>query len=114
MTAPIDFNQYNLAGGFQAAYEAYLRRELAFNGNSNGIFYLSSGGVGAFTSTGSDDASLAAAFARNPEPASLRGRQLLRSQCAVLCDRVYAGAPERVARRSAPTTSPSAISRPGR
>lgn len=60
----IDFNQNNLAGGFQTAYEAYLRDELGFNGN--GIFYLSSGGVGTFTSTGSDDASLAAAFARNP------------------------------------------------
>ena len=64
--AAIDFNLSNLAGGFEAAYEAYLRRELTFNGNSNGIFYLSSGGIGAFTSTGSDDASLAAAFARNP------------------------------------------------
>jgi carboxypeptidase C (cathepsin A) len=62
----IDFNQSNLAGGFQTAYETYLRSELAFNGNGNGIFYLSSGGVGAFTSTGSDDASLAGAFARNP------------------------------------------------
>ena len=66
VSAAIDFNLSNLAGGFQTAYEAYLRRELTFNGNSNGIFYLSSGGVGAFTSTGSDDASLAAAFARNP------------------------------------------------
>ena len=64
--AAIDFAQYNLAGGFQAAYEDYLRRELTFGGNNNGIFYLSGGGVGAFTSTGSDDASLAAAFARNP------------------------------------------------
>ena len=62
----IDFNLSNLAGGFQTAYETYLRRELTFSGNSNGIFYLSSGGVGAFTSTGSDDASLAGAFARNP------------------------------------------------
>lgn len=62
----IDFNQYNLAGGFQAAYEDYLRRELTFGGNNNGIFYLSAGGVGTFTATGSDDASLAAAFARNP------------------------------------------------
>jgi carboxypeptidase C (cathepsin A) len=62
---PIDFNLSNLAGGFQAAYESYLQRELTFNG-SNGIFYLSSGGVGSFTSTGSDDASLAGAFARNP------------------------------------------------
>jgi carboxypeptidase C (cathepsin A) len=62
----IDFNQSKLGGGFQAAYEAYLRQELTFNGSSNGIFYLSSGGIGAFTSTGNDDASLAVAFARNP------------------------------------------------
>ena len=62
--APIDFKLNNLAGGFQTAYEAYLRDELGFTGN--GIFYLSSGGVGAFTSAGSDDASLSAAFARNP------------------------------------------------
>jgi carboxypeptidase C (cathepsin A) len=66
VSAPIDFNQYNLAGGFQVAYDAYLRQELTFNGNRDGIFYLSSGGVGAFTSTGNDDASLSAAFARNP------------------------------------------------
>jgi carboxypeptidase C (cathepsin A) len=62
----IDYNLSNLAGGFLAAYEAYLRRELTFTGNSNGIFYLLSGGIGAFTSTGNDDASLAGAFARNP------------------------------------------------
>jgi carboxypeptidase C (cathepsin A) len=61
----IDFNLSNLAGGFQTAYEAYLRKELIFNGNSNGVFYLSNGGVGAFTSTGNDDASLAGAFARD-------------------------------------------------
>jgi len=66
VSPPIDYNLYNRAGGFQAAYEAYLRSELAFNGNSNGIFYLSRGGTGAFASTGNDDASLAAAFARNP------------------------------------------------
>jgi carboxypeptidase C (cathepsin A) len=65
-TAAIDYNQSNLAGGFLTAYESYLRRELTFAGNSNGIFYLSSGGIGAFTSTGNDDASLAGAFARNP------------------------------------------------
>ncbi|MGO9259195.1 MAG: S10 family peptidase [Bryobacteraceae bacterium] len=63
--AAIDFNLSNLAGGFQTAYEDYLRRELTFNGNSNGIFYLLSGGIGTFTSTG-NDASLAGAFARNP------------------------------------------------
>jgi carboxypeptidase C (cathepsin A) len=62
----IDYNQSNLAGGFLTAYESYLRRELTFTGNSNGIFYLSAGGIGTFTSTGSDDASLAGAFARNP------------------------------------------------
>jgi carboxypeptidase C (cathepsin A) len=62
----IDLNLSSLAGGFEAAYETYLRRELTFNGNSNGIFYLSSGGIGTFTATGTDDASLAAAFARNP------------------------------------------------
>ena len=66
VSVPIDYNFYNRAGGFQAAYEAYLRNELAFNGNSNGIFYLSGGGVGSFASTGNDDASLAGAFARNP------------------------------------------------
>jgi carboxypeptidase C (cathepsin A) len=62
---PIDFNLSNLAGGFLTAYEGYLRRELTFTGGS-GIYYLTSGGVGAFTSTGSDDASLSNAFARNP------------------------------------------------
>jgi len=62
----IDFNLSNLAGGFQTAYENYLRRELTFAGNNNGIFYLSSGGIGTFTSTGNDDASLSGAFARNP------------------------------------------------
>jgi carboxypeptidase C (cathepsin A) len=66
VTAAIDYNQSNLAGGFLTAYESYLRRELAFTGNSNGIFYLSGGGIGTFTSTGSDDASLSSTFARNP------------------------------------------------
>jgi carboxypeptidase C (cathepsin A) len=64
--AAIDFNLSTRAGGFQTAYEDYLRHELTFAGNSNGIYYLSSGGVAAFTATGNDDASLAAAFARNP------------------------------------------------
>lgn len=62
----IDFNLSNVAGGFETAYETYLRHELTFSGNSNAIFYLSGGGVNAYTSTGNDDASLAAAFARNP------------------------------------------------
>jgi carboxypeptidase C (cathepsin A) len=64
---PIDFHESNLSGGFAAAYDAYLRRELTFGGNNNGIFYLSSGGIGTFTSTGNDDQSLAVAFARNPK-----------------------------------------------
>jgi carboxypeptidase C (cathepsin A) len=61
----LDFNLANLSGGFQTAYEAYLRNDLGFT-HGNGIFYLSSGGIGLFTSTGNDDTSLSAAFARNP------------------------------------------------
>ena len=64
--APIDFNLTNLAGGFQIAYEDYLRRELTFTRDPNGIFYLLKGGVGTFTSTGNEDASLSGAFARDP------------------------------------------------
>ena len=62
----IDYNQSNISGGFLTAYEAYLRRELTFANSSNSIFYLSSGGIGTFTSTGNNDASLAGALARNP------------------------------------------------
>jgi carboxypeptidase C (cathepsin A) len=62
----IDFNISNLSGEFLNSYETYLRRELTFNGNADAIYYLTSGGVSAFTSTGSDDASLSAAFVRNP------------------------------------------------
>jgi carboxypeptidase C (cathepsin A) len=62
---PIDFNISNLSGGFLTAYESYLSRELTFKG-ADGIFYLTSGGVGAYTSTGNDDVSLASAFAQNP------------------------------------------------
>jgi carboxypeptidase C (cathepsin A) len=61
---PIDFDQSNRAGGFEVAYDDYLRRELGFT--VNGIFYLSSGGIGTYTSTGNDDQSLSGAFARNP------------------------------------------------
>ena len=61
----IDYNLTNRGGGFATAYEAYLHGELKFNSGS-GIFYLSNGGVGPFTLTGSDDVSLSAAFARNP------------------------------------------------
>ena len=64
--APIDFNLAALAGPFLNTYEDYLRRELTFTANPNGIYYLMGGGVGVYTSTGNDDASLSAAFARNP------------------------------------------------
>jgi len=65
-TAPaVDFNQSYLAAGFQTAYESYLKRELGFGGGS-GIYYLTGGGIGTFTSTGNDDSSLSNAFVRNP------------------------------------------------
>jgi carboxypeptidase C (cathepsin A) len=62
----IDFNLNNVMDGFGTMYESYLRGELKFGGAANAIPYLSGGGVGAFTSTGNDDASLSSAFARNP------------------------------------------------
>ncbi len=62
----IDFNLSSLSGGLQTAYEAYLRQELSFKEGNHGVFYLSSGGIGTFTANGNDDASLADAFARNP------------------------------------------------
>jgi carboxypeptidase C (cathepsin A) len=52
---------------FATAYDGYLRKELAFTANPDRIFYMTSGGVGAFTSTGNDDAAVAAALARNPD-----------------------------------------------
>jgi carboxypeptidase C (cathepsin A) len=61
----LDYAPSYLASGFQTAYEAYLKRELAFAGGP-GIYYLSSGGIGTFTSTGNDDSSLSTAFVRNP------------------------------------------------
>jgi carboxypeptidase C (cathepsin A) len=61
----VDYAQANMAGGFLTAYETYLRRELAFT-SAAGVFYLSSGGVGTFTATGSEEASLSGAFARDP------------------------------------------------
>jgi len=63
----IDFNMSDLSTGFAAAYQAYLHGELNFNAPGNELFYLSSGGVGTFTSTGNDETSLSAAFARNPK-----------------------------------------------
>jgi carboxypeptidase C (cathepsin A) len=63
--AAVDYRYAGLAGGFLTAYETYLRRELTFT-SAAGVFYLSGGGVGTFTSTGSDEASLSAAFARSP------------------------------------------------
>ncbi len=64
--SPIDYNLNSLASGFLSSYEAYLQRELTFPAESSGIYYLMGGGVGAFTSTGNDDANLVGAFARNP------------------------------------------------
>lgn len=61
----VDYGLSSLSPGFQAAYEAYLRRDLGFTGGT-GIYYLSSGGTGTFTSTGNDDSSLSTAFVRNP------------------------------------------------
>jgi carboxypeptidase C (cathepsin A) len=62
----VDFNMSQITGPFALSYVEYLRKELTLTARKDGIFYLSSGGVGAFTSTGNDDANLAAAFARNP------------------------------------------------
>ncbi len=62
----IDYNESNLAGALLTAYETYLRRDLTYANTGNSIYYLQGGGVGTFTSAGNDDASLAAAFARNP------------------------------------------------
>ena len=64
-----------MAGGFLAAYESYLRRELGFANATGAIFYLSGGGVGTFTSTGNDDASLAARVRPKPPSAPVRGRR---------------------------------------
>ncbi len=64
--AQVDFNMSKISGPFATAYGEYLRKELTFAPRKDGIFYLTSGGVGAFTSTGNDDASLSAAFARDP------------------------------------------------
>jgi carboxypeptidase C (cathepsin A) len=63
---PIDFHLSKLAPGFATAYDGYLRKELAYTGNKDGIYYLAGGGVTGFNSTGNDDTSLANAFARNP------------------------------------------------
>lgn len=65
LSAPTDYNLSNLAGGFLSAYEAYLKRELVFNAGG-AIYYLLSGGVGNYAAAGSSDASMAAAFERNP------------------------------------------------
>jgi carboxypeptidase C (cathepsin A) len=62
----LDFNLSKISGPFATAYAEYLRKELTFTGRKDGIFYLSTGGVGTFTATGNDDANLSAAFARNP------------------------------------------------
>jgi carboxypeptidase C (cathepsin A) len=61
----VDFNMSMISGDFLTAYESYLQRELTFNA-ADEIYYLSTGGVNGFTSTGTDDATLQAAFTRNP------------------------------------------------
>jgi len=63
---PTDFRLSILGAGFATAYEAYVRKELTFGGAANEIFYLNSGGVGTYTSTGNDDGALATAFSKNP------------------------------------------------
>jgi carboxypeptidase C (cathepsin A) len=63
----VDFAMSKISGTFATSYTEYLRKELTFTPRKDGIFYLSSGGVNGFTSTGNDDASLSAAFIRNPE-----------------------------------------------
>ena len=64
--ATADYRDTHVAAAFLSAYETYLRREMGFVNTNNAVYYLSSGGVGNFTSNGSDEASLAGAFARNP------------------------------------------------
>ncbi len=64
--APTDFRLSSLGASFATAYETYVRKELTFTGAANAIFYLNSGGVGTYTSTGNDDAALATAFSKNP------------------------------------------------
>ncbi len=55
-----------MSGPFAAAYQAYLHRELNFSGVKDAVFYLNSGGIGTFTSTGNDGTSISSAFASNP------------------------------------------------
>ncbi len=62
----VDFYMSKVGAPFATAYVDYLRKELTVTARKEGIFYLTSGGVGAFTATGNDDANLSAAFARNP------------------------------------------------
>jgi carboxypeptidase C (cathepsin A) len=62
----VDFNMSAISGPFAAGYETYLRRDLSFALAKESIFYLSSGGIGTFTATPSEDTSLNGAFARNP------------------------------------------------
>ncbi len=64
---PQDFYLNEISGPFAAAYQAYLRRELNFNGSKDAVFYLNSGGIGTFTSTANDATSITSAFAGNPK-----------------------------------------------
>jgi carboxypeptidase C (cathepsin A) len=64
--APAEYRGTHASARFLAVYEAYLRREMGFVNTANAIYYLSSGGVANFASTGSDEANLASALSRNP------------------------------------------------
>ena len=114
VSAPIDYNLYNRAGGFQAAYEAYLRSELAFNGNSNGIFYLSSGGIGAFASNWERRCEPGCRVRPQPEH-YVSSWPSTTSISTPRSMRPSIRWPTSTCRpRFAPTTLPSVISRPGR
>ena len=64
---PVDFYMNSVTAPFAAAYENYLRHELNFTANKEGIYYLTTGGIGPFTATGTEEVSLTGAFARNPD-----------------------------------------------
>ncbi len=65
VSTPIDFNLSELGGGLQTAYEAYLRRELTFTA-ATGSSTCPAAASAPSPPPGGGDASLSAAFARNP------------------------------------------------
>lgn len=60
---PFDAAENDLASGVLGGYTTYLKHDLGFS--SPGVFYLLNGGIGTFTATGSDDATLSDLLARN-------------------------------------------------